>query len=323
MAFTRRQALGAVGTLAMLGARPAFPQQFPSKPIRIVVAASAGTAIDIVARFFSERLSKRLNTTVVVDNKPGAGGLLGYTALAKAPADGYTLGLAGIPMYLTPLFSDTPPTYDPLKDFVAVARVSRVPLTVVVSVDSPYRTLSDLIQAMKSKPDALTYSSVGTGSSGGLCAALLNDMAKTKAQQIGYKESGALLTDVAGGRVAFTCQGTAGVLPLIQSGKLRALAVTGTTRSETLPDVPTVAEAGIPGFELTSWLDFIAPAPTPTSALQVLSDEIARIAQMSEFAEFCAKQVMSVDVVGYKALTADMPNEAAKWKRIVQLARNS
>jgi tripartite-type tricarboxylate transporter receptor subunit TctC len=323
MTATRRQWLAALGALTMLGMRPVQAQAFPSKPIKVVVAASAGTAIDIVARFFSERLARRLNTSVVIENKPGAGGLLGYTAVAKSPADGYTLAMAGIPMYLTPLLSETPATYDPVKDFVPVARVSRVPLSIVVAVDSPYRTLADLIQAMRVKPDGLTYSTVGAGSSGGLCVVLLNDMSKTRAQQIGYKESGALLTDVSGGRVAFTCQGTAGVLPLIQSGKLRALAVTGTTRQDALPDVPTVAEAGVPGFELTSWLDFMAPAATPEPVLQILSDEIGRIAQTPEFAEFSAKQVMSVDVVGYRALLADVPNEAAKWKRIVQLSRGS
>ena len=323
MALTRRQILQAIGTLPLVGIRSAFAQQFPSKPIKLVVAVSAGTSLDITARFFSEPLSKRLNTPVVVENKPGAGGVLGFTAVAKSPPDGYTLVLAGIPLYLSPLFSDTPPQYDPVKDFVPVARVARLPLVIVVSADSPHRTLSDLVQAMKNKPDELTYSSVGTGSSGSLCAVLLNSMSKTKAKDIGYKESGTSVMDVVGGRVSWTCQGTAGVLPLIQSGKLRALAVTGATRSGALPDVPTVAEAGVPGYELSSWLDFMAPARTPTPILQVLSDEIVRIAQTPQFKEFCATQVMSVDAVGYKPLLADMPNEAAKWKRIAHLARGS
>jgi tripartite-type tricarboxylate transporter receptor subunit TctC len=320
---TRRQLLRAAAILAMAGMHTAFAQQFPSKPIKVVVAASAGTSIDIAARFFSEPLSRRLNTSVVIDNKPGGGGLIGFTAVAKAPADGYTIMLAGIPLYLTPLLSETAPQYDPLKNFVPVARVARVPLAVVVAMDSPYKTLADLLQAMKNKPGELTYSSVGTGSSGNLCAVLLNDMSKTKARSIGYKESSASLTDVTGGRISFTCQGPAGVLPLIQSGKLRALAVTGTTRSEALPDVPTVAEAGIKDYELTSWLDFMAPAGTPPAVLQLLSDEILRIARTPEFKDFAAKQVMSVDAVGYKDLLKDMPNEAARWKRLAQLARGN
>jgi len=323
MPLTRRQMLKAVGTLPLVGIPTAFAQQFPSKPIKVIVAVSAGTSLDITARFFVEPLQKRLNAPVVVENKPGAGGILGFTTVAKAPPDGYTIMLAGIPLYLSPLFAETTAPYDPVKDFVPIARVARVPLTIVVAADSPYRTLSDLVQAMKSKPGQLTYSSVGTGSSGHLCAALLNDMSKTKAQDIGYKESGTSITDVVAGRISWTCQGTAGVLPLINSGKLRALAVTGAIRSEALPDVPTVAEAGVPGYELSSWLDFMAPAKTPTPIVQLLSDEIVRVAQTPEFKEFCSKQVMAPDVVGYKPLIADMPNEAAKWKRVAQVARGS
>jgi tripartite-type tricarboxylate transporter receptor subunit TctC len=303
--------------------RPAFPQQYPSKPIKTVVAASAGTTVDIAARFFSEHLSKRFGTPFVVDNKPGAGGLMGFTAVAKSPPDGYTMVLAGIPLYLTPLLSETPSPYDPLRDLVPVARVARVPLVVVVAESSPYRNLSGLIEAMKGKPGGLTYSSVGPGSAGGLCAVLLNYMSKTKAQAIGYKESAASVTDVAAGRVSFSCQGTAGVLPMIQAGTLRALAVTGAARTDVLPDVPTVAEAGIAGFELSSWFDFMVPAKTPPHIVQILSDEILRIAQTPLFKGFCAAQVMTLDAVGHKALKEDMPSEAAKWKRLVQLGRTA
>ena len=284
--------------------------------------ASAGTSIDAVTRFFAERLSKRLNTPVVADNRPGAGGLLGYTAAAKAAPDGYTLILTGIPLYLLPLFSEaaTPP-FDPVKDFAPVARVARVGFAFVVPVDSPYRSMSDLIQAMKSKPDDLTYSSQGAGSSAHLCSVILNDMTKTKALHVGYKETTMAVTDVVGGRVSFTCQTSTGVLPLIQSGKLRPLAVTGTRRWEVLPDVPTAAEAGLSGFEVSSQLDFMAPAKTPEAALQLLSGEILQIAQTPEFKEFCAKQLLAPDPVGFKALTPEITREAARWKRIVQLAR--
>lgn len=319
---TRRLMLRTAAAVPMLGMGRAFARQFPSKPIRIIVPASAGTSIDVTARFFTEPLAKRLNASVLVEDRPGAGGLLAYAAAAKSPPDGYTLVLAGIPMYLLPLLSETPASFDPKKDFTPVARVARLPLAVVVPVDSPHRTLSDLIRAMKSHPSKLTYSSQGVGSTAHLCGVVLNDMSKTKAQHVASKETTTAVTDVVGGRIAFTCQGSAGVLPLIQAGKLRALAVTGSTRWKAIPDVPTVAEAGIRDFELSSWLDFMAPTGTPEPVLQLLSDEISRIAQTAEFKAFCERQVMVPDVVGQKALKAEMPAEAAKWKRIVDLARS-
>jgi tripartite-type tricarboxylate transporter receptor subunit TctC len=323
MLLTRRCVLQ-TGVLSLIGMHAASAQDFPSRPIKIIVAASAGTSIDAMTRFFSEPLSKRLKTPVIVDNRPGAGGLMGYTAAAKAPPDGYTLIVTGIPLYLLPLFSEAAvPPFDALKDFAPVARVARVPLAVVVPVDSPYKTLSELLQAMKNRPGDLTYSSQGIGSTAHLCSVVLTDMSKTKALHISYKETTVAITDVVGGRVSFTCQGSAGVLPLIQSGKLRVLAVTGEKRWESLPNVPTVAEAGLPGFEASSQLEFMAPAKTPEAVLNILSEHVVQIAQTPQFKEFCVKQVMSPDVLGAKALAQTMPAEAAKWKRIAQLARSN
>jgi tripartite-type tricarboxylate transporter receptor subunit TctC len=315
--------LKTAGALSLVGMGPAFAQQFPSRPIKIIVPASPGTSIDAVTRFFVEPLSKKLNTPVVVENRSGAGGLLAYTTAAKVAPDGYTLILTGIPLYLLPLFSEASvPPFDPVKDFAPVARVARVPYAIVVGPESPYRTMSDLVQAMKKNPGEVTYSSQGVGSSAHLCSVVLTDMSNTKAQHVGYKETTMAVTDVVGGRVSFTCQTSVGVLPLVQAGKLRPLAVTGGKRWEELPDVPTVSESGVPGFDVSSQLDFMAPARTPEAVLRLLSDEFSRIARTPEFKEFCAKQVLAVDVVGSKALAPEMAREAAKWKVIAQLARS-
>ena len=324
MNSNRRLVLKAAAASPLLGMGPAFSQQFPSKPLRIVVPASAGTSIDVVTRYISEPLSKRLNQPVVIDNKPGAGGLLGYTQVAKAAPDGYTIMLTGIPLYLLPLFSEsaTPP-FDTLRDFAPVARVARVPFAIVVPTDSPYRSLAELLQAMKAKPEEVTYSSQGVGSAAHLCSVVLNDMSKTRAQHIGYKETTMAVTDVVGGRISFSCQTSVGTLPLIKSGKLRALAVTNAKRWEALPDVMTVAEAGVPGFEVSSQLDFMAPAKTPEAVLQFLSDEITHIAQSAGFKEFCARQVLAADVMDFKALAPEMVKETARWKAITQLAKSS
>ena len=183
----RRQILLGAGSLSALGVPAVFAQQFPSRPIKIIVPASPGTAIDATARFFTEPLSRRLNTPVLVDNRSGAGGLLGYTGAANSPADGYTIILTGIPLYLLPLSDERVAPYDPIKDFAPVARVLRVPLAVVVSNESTYQSLPQLIDAMKKTPDLVTYSSQGIGSTAHLCSVVLNDASGTKGKHISYK----------------------------------------------------------------------------------------------------------------------------------------
>lgn len=324
MTLDRRLLLKAAAASPLLSVHGVRAQAYPNKPIRIVVPASAGTSIDVVTRHIAEPLSKRLNTPVVIDNKPGAGGLLGYVQVAKALADGYTIMLTGIPLYLLPLFSESaPPPFETLRDFVPIARAARVPFAIVVPVDSPYRSLAELVQAMKAKSNNVTYSSQGVGSAAHLCSVILNDMSKTKAQHIGYKETTMAVTDVVGGRISFSCQTSVGVLPLVKSGKLRALAVTNARRWDELPDVMTVEEAGVPGFEMSSQLDFMAPAKTPEPVQKLLSDEIVQIAQMPQFKAFCARQVLATDVMDYKALGPEMERETARWKAITQLAKSS
>ena len=316
-----RQILLGAGSLSALGVPAVFAQQFPSRPIKIIVPASPGTAIDATARFFTEPLSRRLNTPVLVDNRSGAGGLLGYTGAANSPADGYTIILTGIPLYLLPLSDERVAPYDPIKDFAPVARVLRVPLAVVVSNESTYQSLPQLIDAMKKTPDLVTYSSQGIGSTAHLCSVVLNDASGTKGKHISYKATSSAITDVAAARIDFTCQTPAGVLPLLQAKKLRVLAVTGSSRWEAMPDIPTAAETGLKDFEVSSQLDFMAPTNTPASVLELLSNEICSIARTEQFKEFCNKQIMTVEVVGHKELLPEMVRENVRWKRIVELSR--
>ncbi len=324
MRTNRRLLIQAAAALPFSGVWPnAFAQSYPARPVKIVVPAGPGTGIDAVTRFFTERLTQKLGQPVVTENRPGAGGLLGYSYAAKAPADGYTLILTGIPLYLLPLFSEaaTPP-YDAQKDFAPIARIARVPQAIVVAPDSPFKTVEDLLAAMKSKPDEITYSSQGVGSAAHLCAAVLNDLSRTKARHIPYKESAMALTDVATGRITFTCQSSAGMLPLIQSGRVRALGVTNSKRWTSLPNVPTIAESGVPAFEVSSQLDFMAPAGTPEPVLRMLSDAMIEIANTPQYKEFCIRQVIETEILDHKALGPEVAREATRWRKIVQTAKS-
>jgi len=323
MACTRRSMLKvATSAACVVAARPVLAQQYPARTVKIIVPAGAGTGIDAVTRFFAEHLGKRLGQAFVTDNRPGAGGLLGYTGLTKSAPDGYTLILTGIPLYLLPLMSEAPqPPFDSQKDFAPVARVARIPLAIVVEPDSPHKTMKDLLQAMAKNPGDVTYSSQGVGSTAHLCAVVLNDMSRTKGRHIPYKESAMATTDVVAGRIGFTCQSSAAVIPLIQSGKLRALGVTNARRWKALPDVPTVAEAGVPGFDVSSQLDFMAPVGTPEPILKLLSEEIERIVKSPQYEEFCDKQALAPESMNYKTLVPEVAREVERWKRIVALAR--
>lgn len=294
-------------------------QSSRGKTLNIVVPASAGTSIDVTARFFSEPLSQKMNRPIAVDNKPGTGGLAAYVGFATNPADPNTLMVAGIPMYLLPLLSQGTKTFNPIDDLTPVTRVARVSFGLVVAAESPYKSVKDLIIAMKDRPDQLTYSSQGVGSAAHLCGALLTHMSNTRAQHVPYKSTSTATTDVAAGLVTFTMQPGPSVLNLLQSGKLRLLAVSGIQRWEAYPDTPTISESGIPGYEMSSWLDFIARKGTPAKAVALLDNQIREIALTKEYKSFCSKQMIFPESVNHIELEQQMKTEADKWQRIVKL----
>ncbi len=312
----------AASVALMLASASAFAQQWPSKPIKINVAASPGTIVDVTARYFAEPLAKRLNTPITVENRAGAGGLVGIETSAKSPADGYNLMVIGVNLLAIPWISETPVNFDPLRDFIPVAKVNGAALAVVVPANSPYKTLADLIAGMKAKPGDVSFSSGGAGSTSHLCTVLLNDMTRTSARHIPYKGNGPAVTDVVGGQVDFTCNSSA-VIPLVKAGKLRALAVTSNARWDAMPEVPTVAQSGVPGFEISSWIGVWAPTGTPPAIVERLSTEIVQLARAPEFKEFTDKQVMFLDIAEHKDFAKEVPKEAVKWKRIAQLSKGN
>ena len=319
--ISRRPLIGAAALAALAGARSAFSQQYPTKPIRLIVPASTGTQIDTVARVVGEVLSKRLNTPIVVDDRAGAGGAVGTAVVAKAPADGYTLLVTGIPLFLSKWVSDQPVGFE-TSDFTPVSMLCSSPSGLVVGADSPYKSVADLVRAMKARPGEITFSSGGAGGTSHLHMVTLTEATQTSVKHIPYKGNGPATTDVAAGVIDFTFQGPAGILGLIKGGKLRPLLVTNRQRWEALPEVPAAQEAGIPGLDFVAgWIGIVAPARTPQAAVQRLSDEFVRIVESKEFKDFCTAQQMFVETPGNRQFAADFPKYDEQFKRLGTLAK--
>jgi len=287
--LSRRHLLQALPVLpSALGTPLTVAQPISGKPVTLLVAASAGATVDASARFAAEPLSKILGVPVVVENRPGAGGALGSAAVAKAAPDGHTLLFTGV-IHFSARYSGEGASYDPVKDFKAVARLCSAALAVVVPTNSPYKTLADLIAAMKARPGEIDYSSGGVGSTSHLSTVILNDLTGTRANHVPYKGNTPAVTDTVGGVVAFTCQGSGGVLPLIKAGRLRALAVTSEKRSTLAPELPTLAESGLPGYSSVTWFGVYLPAGAPPALVEKVHKAFAKAVQAPEVAESLAK----------------------------------
>ena len=275
--------LTAVAALMTSGAAAA--DAYPARPIRIVAPSTPGDAPDVIARLLAERMSVALGTQVFVENHPGAGGVVGSDIVAKAPADGYTLiiGNAGSHGINAAVYAKLP--YDIQRDFVAVSQVAVSPNIMVVNPEIPAANVQQFIAYAKARPAQLSYASGGNGSSAHMSMELFKSMAGVDIVHIPYKGSSPALTDVVSGQVAVMFVNLPPALPLVKAGKLRPLAVTTRTRSPLLPDVPTVQESGLPGYETVAWFGILAPAATPKDVVARLSSEIAKIVRTPEMRE--------------------------------------
>ena len=301
-----------------LVAGPATAQTWPTKPIKYVVPFAPGGTTDILARTISEKLSVALGQPVVVDNKPGAGGGLGADFTAKAPPDGYTImgGTISTHAINASLYSNLP--YDPVKDFVAVTLIARVPNMLVINPDVPAKTVAELIKLLKANPGKYTFASSGNGTSQHLSGELFKSMAGVEMQHIPYKGSPPALQDVVGGQVTMTFDNITTALPLAKAGKLRALAVTTAKRSAVAPDVPTLAESGLVGFEVGSWQGVFAPAGTPPEIVKRLNTEIVKILNMPDVREKLL--ALGAEPVGdtSEQFAAYVKTEVVKWSDVVK-----
>ena len=307
-----------VGVGLALVALQASGQAWPTKPIKWVVPFAPGGTTDILARTIGEKLSIALGQPVIVENKPGAGGGLGADFVAKAAPDGYTIlgGTISTNAINASLYKDLP--YDPVKDFVPITLIARVPNMLVVNNDVPAKNVAELIALMKKNPGKYTFASSGNGTSQHLSGELFKGMAGVDMQHIPYKGSPPALQDVMGGAVTMTFDNITTAWPLAKGGKLRALGVTTAKRSPAAPDVPTLAEAGLVGYEIGSWQGVFAPAGTPPAIVNRLNSEIVKIINLPEVKEKLL--VLGAEPVGNSSeeFTVFVKAEVGKWGEVVR-----
>lgn len=306
-----------LAALAMLAALPAAAQQYPTKPVKIVVAFTAGGTSDIMARMLAQRLTERLKQPFLVENRPGAGGNLGTEMVVRAPPDGYTLIVNSVgPMAVNPtLYKNLP--YNPLTDLVPIAQISDVPNVLVVHPSLKVSNVESFIALAKARQGELNYASTGIGTSSHLSSVMLASRAGFKATHIPYKGAEAL-KDLLTGRVQFMFATIPSVIQHIKAGNLVALAVSSTRRSRSMPDVPTVAESGFPGFEAGSWFGVFAPKGTPQEVVNVLNAAVN---------DFIAEKAVETRMIEEGAdpaggspakLGAFVRSEFEKWRTVVR-----
>ena len=296
----------------------AAAQAFPAKPIKVLVPFPPAGGTDIIARIVSDKLNQTLGWSMVVENKPGAGGNLGVEAAAKSAPDGYTLVLGQTSnLAINPtLYSKLP--YDPLKDLVPVVTVASAPLVLVVPANSPYKTLADVIAAAKAKPGEVNFASPGNGTVAHLTGELLQKAAGVKFQHIPYKGTNQAVNDVMGGQVQLYMSSVPSALSFIKGGKLRALVVTSAQRVNDLPNVPTINESGYKGFDATTWFGLLAPSGTPPPIVARLNAEVNRILQLAEVRQKIDSEGAIAMGGSQEDFAALLKREIVRWSQIVK-----
>jgi len=314
---TKLSIITACSALLAAFAAPAA-QNYPAKPIRIIVAYTPAGTTDILARLVGQKFTEEWKQPVIVENRPGANGNIGTEVAAKSAPDGYTLLMttAG-PHGINPtLYRKLP--FDAVKDFAPISLVAMVPNILVVNPALPVKNVKELIQLAKSKPGGLSFGSPGVGSTGQLSMELFKTMTGTNLVHIPYKGSAGVLTDLVSGQIQVAIDNMPPYLPQVRAGKIRALAVTTAKRSRAVPDLPTIAEAGVPGYEAAAWFGLLAPAGTPRDIVDKLAEETAKILGMPDVREKLAAQ--GAEPVGNspEAFGAFVRAEIAKWAKVIK-----
>jgi tripartite-type tricarboxylate transporter receptor subunit TctC len=316
---TRAAALVLLG-LGLMGAPAAAQSDYPARPVRIVVPSSPGGGTDILARVLADHLSRSMGGQFFVENRPGAGQMIGIESVARAAPDGHTLLMAASTLAINPAMYRKV-SYDALKDFAPITQVAGLPNVVLVHPSLPVQTLADLIALAKEKPGHLTYASAGIGTSPHMGMELLKSMAGIDLTHVPFRGTGPAVTEMLSGRVPVGLSNTLTAIPHIEGGTLRALAVTGARRAEALPKIPAIAEAGVPGYEALQWYGLLAPAGTPGEIVARIAADVSAALKLPDVKERLASdgaEAVGSTPVAFAALIRD---ELEKWAKVARAAK--
>ncbi len=319
--FTRRR-FAACGSAALLGvvlAAPVAAQDYPSRTVRIIVPFAPGGSADVYGRFIAQKLQEATGQNFVIDNRPGGGSVIGTDAVAKSAPDGYTLLLMSNTHTVNESLIPNKP-FVLMRDFVPVAPINEADLVLVTKAGLPFNTLAELIKAAKARPDGMSYASSGPGTPYHMAGELFKAMAGVAIVHVPYKGSAGARTDVMGGQLEMMFDAIPTMSEQIKSGRVKALATTGKTRSAVLPDVPTMAEAGVPGYEATIWLGLMAPKGTPAAVVHKLNAELAKITANPDTRRAWALQGTTPMTMGTDEFTKYLNDDIAKWARVVKIS---
>jgi tripartite-type tricarboxylate transporter receptor subunit TctC len=310
-------AVGVAFALAPLFTASAATASFPDRPLRFIVPLAAGAGSDTTARAVAQKLGENIGHQVVVDNRPGAAGNIGLELAAKSAPDGYTIVLVSASNTVNPALYKKPP-FDLVRDFAAVSQMTAQPYCLTVHVSVPAKTVKELIELARAKPNTLTYGSSGTGGLSHLAGALFAQMAKIEWTHVPYKGGAAGINDLLGGQISSQFTTIIGTVQHVKAGRLRWLALSTARRSRAVPDLPTIAEAGVPGFDVGGWYGVLAPARTPTAIVAFLSNEIVKALKAPEVGERFATD--GSEAIGRTPadFSAYIKAEIAKWAKVVK-----
>jgi tripartite-type tricarboxylate transporter receptor subunit TctC len=307
----------ALAVVVALAAAPAGAQTYPAKSIRLISPFPPGGSVDVVGRLVAARLSESLGQQMVVDNRSGASGVIGTEAVLNSPPDGYTLLVNTIPFVTNQLLLPRAP-YDPLRDFVHISVVASAPSFVTVHPSVPARSLQELVALARAKPGGLFYSTAGVGTNPHIAGELFNLLANTDITAVHFKGGGPADTAVIAGEVATTFGNVSQQIGHVKAGRLRALAVTSSKRNSAMPELPTVAEAGVPGYEFDTWFVIVAPRGTPRSVVDMLHSHIRKTLTTPEQVKFFEERGLSVIAGTPEQARAYLESEQKKWARVIK-----
>ncbi|UUZ66424.1 tripartite tricarboxylate transporter substrate binding protein (plasmid) [Polaromonas sp. P1-6] len=315
----RRRLLALAAVLACSAALPlqAQPSAWPAKPIKLVVGYAAGGATDVIARIIAVKLGEQLGQPVIVDNRAGANSNVGAEIVARSPADGYTLYVYTIANTINASLYDRL-SYDPQKDFEPIGLIAKVPNILVVNPKLPVKSVADYVQFAKGSPNGITFASSGSGSSIHLSGEMFKMVAKLNMLHVPYRGSAPAVTDLLGGQVQSMFDNTPSALPHVRGGKLRAIAITSAQRSPLLPDVPTMAESGFPGFDVQSWFSLAAPAGTPRPVVERLNTELGKVLAIPDVRQRLQNLAATPEPGTPEQLRSFTAAEVKRWHDVVK-----